>query len=520
MGEVYQYAVPTKCADGKDGTAFLWVPPEADRVRGVLVGGLTLMETHFAADPLIRQVCAQEKLAIVYCVPPLDAVFDYKGKNSGDLLRKTLNDLAQASGYREIAVAPLCSYGHSVSSIFARNVAFWQPSRCFAAVLLKGGFGFPASDADASAAGVPILLVNGQFEEFGPGPSGVLRDYEDRECAWKNTAKKLPQVRAKDERYLISLLIEPGSTHFPWTEPVANCVAPFLKKAAQRRIPDWPVDATQPVKCVELDPASGALTSSSLGKPDAPAAACKDFKGDPKQAFWHLDLELAQASDAFHAGLVGRKPQFVTFAGPAGTPIVVGHDMRMKIAPLWTGADTFKVAGIFLDAAPKKYPPVEGPAGHAEGAVLFRVFCGPIQQTGADTFRVAPDARCGQRAFVLAYHPGDATYRYAEQPASINIPARLTQGKTQTIAFAAVGSTKAGGFPLKLQAASDAGLPVRLCVVSGPAVMDGDTVKLAEIPKRAAYPLKLTVTAHQYGSAVEPLVQSAEPVTREILIER
>jgi hypothetical protein len=30
----------------------LWVPPDADRLRGVLFGGHTLMEPEFAQDPL------------------------------------------------------------------------------------------------------------------------------------------------------------------------------------------------------------------------------------------------------------------------------------------------------------------------------------------------------------------------------------------------------------------------------------------------------------------------------------
>ena len=75
--EVYQYAVPATSADGKDIMAYLWVPPEADRLRGVLVGGMTLMEPEFSRDPIIRQACAGEKLAIVFFSPSLDALFNY-----------------------------------------------------------------------------------------------------------------------------------------------------------------------------------------------------------------------------------------------------------------------------------------------------------------------------------------------------------------------------------------------------------------------------------------------------------
>jgi hypothetical protein len=518
---VFQYAVPATNASGKESTAFLWVPPAADRIRGVLVGGLTLMEQHFASDPLIRDACAAEKLAIVYCVPSLDALFDYKGKDSGALLQKALADLAAASGYREIAVAPLFSYGHSVSSIFAGSVAYWNPTRCFGVLLFKGGLGRPAGDPGATIAGVPVLAVKGQFEEFGPGPSGNLRDFEDRETAWKTMRDALLARRGEDDRHLMTLLVEPGASHFAWSEPVARYVALFIREAAQRRIPDWPPDAKEPVRLNEIDPKTGALTSSSIGKPDAGPAAYADFKGDPRKAFWHLDLELAKASDAFHAAMLARKPQFVTFADPkSGRPIFVGHDLRLRLGIHWVGPDTFRVAGTFLDKAPDKYPKVEGPVGHAEGPVRFRVFCGTVEPVAPDTFRVGLNGRSPVRADILAYHPGDATHRYAEQQGRLSLPARLDKGKPQKITFAEISPLRPGGPPVKLQATSDAGLPVRYYVESGPAVIEGDALELAEIPKRAAFPLKLTVVAYQYGSAVEPLVQSAEPVRQVIEIRK
>lgn len=520
--EVYQYAVPATSADGKDITAYLWVPPEADRLRGVLVGGMTLMEPEFSRDPIIRQACAGEKLAIVFFSPSLDALFNYKEKKSGDLLLKALDDLAEASGYRELAAAPLFPYGHSVSTLFASHVACWRPTRCFGVLLFKGGISIPASDPEASLRGVPILAVKGQFEEFGPGPSGNLRDFEDRETAWKTMGEAVLKLRGKDERCLLSMIVEPGASHFAWSEPVARYVAVFIRKAAQARIPDWPADAKEPVTCREIDPATGALASAGIGKPGAEAAAaCKEFKGDPRRAYWHLDLELAKAADAFHAGLTGKKPQFVTFADPrSGKPILVGHDLRLRLGADFVGPDTFRVAGTFLDKSPDKYPKVEGPVGHAEGPVRFRAFGGPIEQVAPDTFRVGMDGRGRLRAEILAYHPGDAVYRYAEQQGRVGLAERLTKGKAQAITFPEIGALKVGSPPVKLKAASDAGLVVRYGVESGPAVIDGDSLKPAEIPKRATFPLKITVIAYQYGSAVEPFVQSAEPVKQVVEVRK
>jgi hypothetical protein len=518
--QVYQYAATARDASGKEITAYLWLPPESDRVRGVLVGGQTLMEQSFAGDPSIRRACAAEGLAIVYFSPALDAVFDYKAKDSASRLQKALEDLSEASGYRELAVAPLFPFGHSVSSIFACRVVCWKPGRCFGALAFKGGLSTEPDDPKASIAGVPILVVKGQFEEFGPGPSGVLRDFEDRETAWKAMREMLLGLRAKDGRNLIAYLVEPGGSHFAWSDRLAPYVAAFVREAARRRIPDWPADARTPVKCLEVAPDSGALTGADVGK-EALAAPWSEFKGDKAKAFWHPSVELAKMADALHGGLYARRPQFVTFADPkSGKPIFVGHDLRLRLGPNWVGPDAFQVAGTFLDKAPDKYPKVEGTVGHAQGAVRFRVFGGAVEQTAADTFRIRPDGRGRIRAEIMAFHPGDAVYRYAEQQGRVNLPDRLTQGKPQTISFAPVGRLSPGGGPVRLLATSDAGLPVRYYVESGPATVDGDSLALADWPRRASMPVKVAVVAYQYGSAVEPFVRSAEPVRQVVLVNR
>jgi hypothetical protein len=517
---VYQFAVPTKDVEGREIAAFLWVPPAADRLRGVLLGGQTLMEDAFAADPLVRRACTDEKLAIVYFVPPLDATFDYRGNGAGAALQPALDRLAAASGYRELSVAPWCPFGHSVSSIFAIRVVCWAPERCFGALSLKGGLPLPADDPAASVAGVPVLAIKGQFEEFGPGPSGVLRDFEDRETAWKGMRRIILGLREKDERHLIAYLVEPGASHFAWSERLAPYAAEFVRQAARQRIADWPADAAQPVKCRPLDPTAGALTGPELGR-ERRAAAAADFAGDRRNAFWHLGLDLAKQADALHTDLFARQPQFVTFADPKSErPIFVGHDLRLRLQPSWVGPDTFRVAGVFLDKAPDKYPAAPAPVGHAPGPVRFRVFAGAAEPTAADTFAVRLDGRGKPRAEVLAFHPGDATFRYAEQQGRMNLPARLNRGRPQVIAFPRVGPMRLGGPPAKLAATSDAGLPVRYYVYSGPAVVEGDQLRLADLPVRAAVPLKIVVVAYQYGSAVEPLAQSAEPVSQEVVVQK
>ena len=72
-------------------------------------------------------------------------------------------------------------------------------------------------------------------------------------------------LREKDERHLIAYLVEPGASHFAWSERLAPYAAEFIRQAARQRIPDWPIDAPQPVPCRPLDPAAGGADGGGVG---------------------------------------------------------------------------------------------------------------------------------------------------------------------------------------------------------------------------------------------------------------
>jgi hypothetical protein len=273
--------------------------------------------------------------------------------------------------------------------------------------------------------------------------------------------------------------------------------------------------------CRQVDPAEGALASGALENPDVLPAQHAQYKGESGGAFWHFDLELARASEAIQKDLFARQPQFVTFADPrSGKPIYVGHDLRLRMSPFFVSADRFKVAAVFLDKPPDKYPPCPSPVGHAEGPIRFRPFVGAIEQVGPDVFRIRFNGRAGLRAGVLAYHPGDAKYRYAEQPGLIQLPERLTKGSGQQITFPPVGPLRASSPPVLLRATSDSGLPVRYYVEYGPAIIEDNCLKIVDVPCRARFPMEIVVVAYQYGSAVDPYVQTAEPVRQVITLEK
>ena len=512
-GAVFQYTVPVGTERGQSA-AFLWLPPAATQVRGVVVGGMTLMERELAKDARIRRACAAEQLAIVFLTCGL-------GRAN---VQRVLDDLAKASGYGELAAAPLMFVGHSAGGPQAKARAIQMAARCFGLVQYRGG---GPGGAAPLPPGIPALMMVGQFDEFG----GTMRRGDGREC-WEASRDHIAAYRAQGEGNLASLAVEPGAGHFAWSDRNAAYLALFIRKAARARIPAaWPTDARQPVALNQIDPRSGWLTGLALtAEGEAQPAAYGEYRGDKAKAAWHFDREMAEATVAYHAAGLGKKDQFIRWDDPHW----VDAGARFFFTKLqWVGdGQTFEVHPVYADTYPSqhkgrgpRWPKAGQPVGHSATPIRVRHVSGPVVATGPNTLRMRYDglapATGRSRVTFLAYSLGDADYRYTEQVGMMPRGFRgLTRGKPQAIAFPPIGSLKADSPPVPLKATSDAGLPVEYYVASGPArVVDG-RLTIAELPARAAFPVAVTVVAYQFGRGVAPLVRTATPVEQTIRIEK
>ena len=509
-GAVFQYAAPVTTAK-KVATALLWIPPEAEQVRGVVVAGMTLMEREFVKDAQIRKACEDEGLAILFVSCGLGDV-DLPG---------VLGELARRSGYRELPAAPLMFVGHSAGGPQAKAWAVRMADRCFGLVQYRGGV--PGGEEPVPP-GIPVLMMLGQFDEFG----GVMRDAFGRE-AWEGGRDALAEFRAKDRRNLASVVVEPGAGHFAWSDRNAAYLAMFIRKAARARLPDWPSSAKTPARCKPVDPESGWLTDLAIKSPGpAPPAPYAEYMGDKSRAAWHFDREMAEATVAYHAEL-GKKDQFIRWKDPCW----VDAGARYFFTNLqWVGdGQTFEVHPVYADQYPMPHPTggprwsdAGKPVGHSESPILVKPVGGPLAFAAGHTLRVCYDnlapATESSRSTFMAYSVGDAQYRYTEQVGMLPRGfAGLTRGKPQTITFPPIGNIGARGGPVALRATSDAGLPVEYYVAHGPAIIVDGKLAVAELPLRATFPIPVKVVAWQFGRGVEPLVQTAKPVEQTIQIE-
>jgi hypothetical protein len=287
----------------KPAVGFLWMPPQAKQLRGLIVAEKTLLEKRLVVDPIIRRAAAEERLGILYFEPGLDAFFPYGDK--GDCDRRFLaglKDLAARSGHAEIETVPWLTLGHSTGGIFCRNIAYWQPDRVLGVIHIKSGnmhhgIHYPHK---ASLAGVPFLAINGEFEEFGP--EGGIRPEYGRQTQWVMIRKQMLARRGQDAAHLMSLVVHPGGNHTNWSDELSRLCALFIHKACRYRLPASLKLDGDPVPCRKIDPASGWLTDSDLKAPQHELAACDAYAGDKCLAFWHFDEEMAKAVADYHRG--------------------------------------------------------------------------------------------------------------------------------------------------------------------------------------------------------------------------
>jgi hypothetical protein len=366
----------------------------------------------------------------------------------------------------------------------------------------------------------------GQFDEFG----GTMRTEAGRE-SWEGSRDAVAAYRALNEHHLASIVVEPGAGHFAWSGRNAEYLAMFIRKAAQARIPArWPIDASAPVTVRQINPERGWLTDLSIHPAgEFPAALYSEYRGDRRGAAWHFDRQMAEATVAYHAGGFGKKDQFIRWQDPHW----VDAGARFFFTKLKWGGDgqTFEVHPAYADTYPSQYNGrgprwlrAGKPVGHSTAPIRVRQVSGPVVATGPSALRIRYDALApateASRVTFMACSDGDSEHRYTEQ---VGMMPRgfggLTRGKDQTITFPPLTSIRADSAPVELSATSDSGLPVEYHVAYGPAVIADGKLRIAELPVRAVFPVCVKVVAYQFGSGVEPLVKTATPVERTILIE-
>jgi hypothetical protein len=484
--------------------AFLWVPPQSERLRGVIIAASNVIERRFCDDPIVRGEAARDGLAIVF----FNAGWSRQIFDSADCItymESVLDQLADRSGYEELKTVPWIPFGHSGNSSFCQAMAQWKPERTLANIVVKGKIpGVGKDGSKAALMGIPTLFVTGEFEEVMP-PGRV------RNAWWPRQMELFHDGRAAVPDSLMTGLEDRGRGHLAWLPDTSTYAALFIHDAVEARLgPDGKLRSV-------------AYDSGWLADPDGKTAAAPvgQYKGKASDAFWFFNEAQEQAWEPLQHRDEGKKEQLVAFVQDGQVaPWWKGWGVQeLKFEPLPDG-ESFEVAARFRDAVPEPFADAGVKVGHAtDGQMEYRVFgwAGNIEQTGTDTFRVRFDREGvnGRTTHVLigAIHPGNGEYRQTMAAAHFYIPGSNSEGTKQTITFPEIHDVPAATQTIPLGASASSGLPVRYYVSWGPARIEAGTLRLAEIPVRARYPIEVKVTAYQWGKVTDPKVASAQPVT-------
>lgn len=526
----WQWSVPVTAVvsdeTGGHPQAFLWVPPSCNRVKALVVGQHNMCEETLFENPLFRREMEEAGIALVWISPILDFPWDVTN-GCNDALLEALDSLAEVSGYSELAYAPIVPLGHSAMATFPWNFAAWNPERTLAVVSYHGdaprtnltGYGRANLEwgRTRNIDGIPGLMIEGEYEW------------------WEARVRPALAFRMMYPQSCISFLCDAGRGHFDVSDRTARYIALFLKKALEWRLPEMSGDG--PVKLKQVNPKDGWLAERWRRGDDIEGETCLPapprqpkrprpapygiYKGDPHDAFWYFDREMAELTESIYREERGKQPQYLCFVQD-GKLLSYDEKAHQRVAARFVPeADglTFCLKAVYTDST---YRAVT--ERHAAVSPIITRICGPVEQLDDTTFRVSfycmglyNRKRTGSIT-LLAASPGDRHYKSTVQELSFSIPYRNTVGKRQCILFPGLPDVEFGIDTLSLGATSDCGLPVSYYVKEGPAEVVGNRLVFTSIPPRSRFPLKVTVVAWQYGLAGR--VQTAEPVERSFYIVR
>jgi len=492
-------------------SAFLWIPSDCEKVNAVVFGQHNMCEETIFEHPAFRKTMSELGFAIVWMTPGIDQQWDIS-KGCQKHFDAMMYNLAEISGYSELKDAPIVPLGHSAMATFPWNFAAWNPERTLAVVSYKGdaprtnltGYGKENLEwgRKRNIDGIPGLMIEGEYEwwEARVNPALAFRMMYPESC--------------------ISFLCDAGHGHFDVSDNVVNYISLFLKKAAQYRL-----SVNQP-KLKKIDIQKGWLAERWHPNQNQRAATAPftEYKGDPHDAFWYFDEEIARETEKYYAGERAKKHQYI---GIIQNSKLLPFDKdshtqyNVKFEPQEDGI-TFNLSASFTDSL-RQHSTTE----HSQqGKIQIDRINGPVRKVNDTTFEIQfyrmglDNNRRSGDIWLLAHHVGDKSYKSTVQQLNIRIPYPNKEGKEQHITFPPLKNVKKAAKSLALKATSDSGLPVSYYVKEGPAKIKNGELIFTEIPPRAQYPVKVTITAWQYGRSAGDKVQTAEAIERSFFIEK
>lgn len=491
--------------------AYLWVPENCRSVKALLVAQHNMEEISILENEAFRKKMARLGVAELWICPRFNLPFDFKD-GAWESLDAALNRLAEESGYTEIAEVPLIGIGHSAAASNPYYMAASRPGRVLACISTSGQWPYfrdgnfcPDVWEDKNIDFIPCLETMGEYEA---AESFALRGLKEK-AEHPNTA--------------LSMLACPAEGHFAASEEKAEYIAMYIRKA---------------LKYGHTDPNRQGWLAERWKGDEAPScrpAPVGRYKGDPAEAFWFFDRQMAKATMKYQSRFRGKRRQLVGLI--QGRDTVPQRNTHMQLHPDFitdTDGLTMHFNTFFYDTVSSGSPRHKAWSGQepgtaighsGEGKPYMEIIAAPAVVSSDSTLTLSWNrmATWEEKEVFIDFcikHPGDEEYRPAVQQARITLPIRLNEGMEQHITFAPMQNVKKGSGPITLEASSDSGLKVGFYAECGPVRIEDNILYFTGIPPKTKFPVKVSVVAWQYGRTGEDAVQTADPVRQIFYINK
>jgi hypothetical protein len=221
--------------------------------------------------------------------------------------------LGEATRHAELQSVPLITAGHSAGGIYCRNVAYWRPDRVAGMLhLMSGNLQAHIEDTNRSLAGVPMLCINGEWEQYGPDGGDLPRnlrsnmglrmrgDQQQSQTQWICMRQQILARRAKNRDNLMGLVVSRDKNHTEWEDAMNGMVAQFIRSVADLRIGKSDRDGKIRMQCLPATAAQGWLLDADIKSPQFPPAPYTEYQGDKRRALWYPDEKMARLVWRYH----------------------------------------------------------------------------------------------------------------------------------------------------------------------------------------------------------------------------
>ena len=489
----------------KKSTNYLWIPSSCKKIRAVIISSQNVLEQWLNEHPIVREVCKQNNIAILWSCPGFFIDNKEKSKQvNGANVQLILDTLAYISGYNELSRVPWISMGHSGTNNLVRELVNNYPNKILTAITMKGGPGL------GNNKNIPVMCNAGEYFEWNQHKEDLIHPFD----TIKNYLSILKERKEKEDA--LSYFFDPNTGHFECSEALTKLVADYIDAAVKTRISSENDTLLIPVNLENGWVAGLPLPGSKLMN----AKKYKDAVGDERNFPWYFNKKLADEAIALANVNFKRKPQIAGFANLDGTPAGFNKGIVWPI-PYSLGDDglTFTLNPIFFKSIPDTFLNAGYSLAHGQSIPKTILLCGNAKKVKDNTFKITPERsyKSGATYFIVKTE-GDNVYRTSVEPGQLTIMAN-DKGLPQTILFDIIKDVTIGTKKIPLKAMASSQMPVSFFVKSGPAKIEGNQLVFTKIPPKTRFPIKVIVTAYQWGRNVEPKVQTAPFVEQSFYIK-